>query len=143
MKFENYKAVLANATKTQKKEFTKSVKKLLKENPYQPMKKKCIGNAWFIPYTPTSKLSKQIGVEDGHNYRKNSRANHPATFPEKLPEQCIKLSGVSKGSIIYDPFVGTGTTMIAALKLGMKTIGTDISNDYIKFIKKRILALKN
>ena len=34
----------------------------LKENPYDPKKKKCIGNAWFIPYTPTSRLSKQFGV---------------------------------------------------------------------------------
>ena len=142
MKFENYKDILANASNTQKKEFNKSVKKLLEEIPYEPKKKKCIGNAWFIPYTPTSRLSKQIGVEEDHNYRKNSRANHPATFPEKLPEQCIKFSGIRKDSVVYDPFIGTGTTIVAALKLGMKGIGTDISNKYINFTKKRIRALK-
>ena len=143
MKFSNYKDVLANATKQQKKEFYTELKKLLKENPYVPQKKKCIGNAWYIPYIPTSRLSKQIGVKKERvNYRKNARADHPATFPEKLPEQCIKFSGISKGSVVYDPFIGTGTTIVAALKLGMKCIGTDINNKYINFTKKRIQALK-
>ncbi len=143
MKFKNYKDVLANATDTQKKEFENKVKQLLKEIPYEPEKKKCIGNAWFIPYTPTSKLSKQIGVDKGHNYRKNSRADHPATFPEKLSEQCIKLSGIKKGSIVYDPFLGTGTTLVSAIKLGMIGIGTEINENYNKFSKKRISLSNN
>ena len=138
MKFKNYKDVLANATEVQKKEFENKVRQLLKEIPYEPEKKKCIGNAWFIPYTPTSKLSKQIGVDKGHNYRKNSRADHPATFPEKLSEQCIKLSGIKKGSVVYDPFLGTGTTLVSAIKLGMIGIGTEINDTYIKFSKKRV-----
>ena len=142
MKFKNYKDVLSNASSSQKKEFEKKVKQLLKERPYDPKKKKCIGNAWFIPYTPTSKLSKQIGVEEGHNFRKNSRADHPATFPEKLPEQCIKFSGIKKGSIVYDPFLGTGTTIVSALKLDMFGIGTEINTSYINFTKKRLRKLK-
>jgi site-specific DNA-methyltransferase (adenine-specific) len=140
MKFKNYKDVLSKATSAQKIEFNLKVKKLLKEKPYDPEKKKCIGNAWFIPYTPTSKLSKQIGVTEGHNFRKNSRANHPATYPEQLPIQCIKFSGIKKGSVVYDPFVGTGTTLIAAKKLNMSAIGTDIDSEYIKFSKKRIIS---
>jgi site-specific DNA-methyltransferase (adenine-specific) len=138
LNFENYKDITAKGNDDQKKEFNKLVKKMLEEKPYEPTKKKCIGNVWFIPYTPTSKLSKQIGVEDNHNSRKNSRADHPATFPPKLPEQCIKFSGIKKGSIVYDPFLGTGTTLVAAKKLGMLGIGTDISDEYINFAKKRI-----
>jgi site-specific DNA-methyltransferase (adenine-specific) len=141
MKFKNYKDVLANSNKEQLKEFKKEVEILLKKKPYEPDKKKCIGNAWFIPYTPTSKLSKQIGAEDGHNFRTVARANHPATFPEKLPEQCIKVSGIKKGSIVYDPFLGTGTTIIAALKHGMIGIGTDIDKNYVNFSKRRIEAI--
>ena len=136
MKFKNYLDVLKNATATQKKEFDKSVKKLLKENPYDPKKKKCIGNAWFIPYTPTSRLSKQIGVKGDVNSRENSRGQHPATFPPALPEKCIKVSGIKKGSVVYDPFVGTGTTVVEAVKLGMVGIGTDIDDNFIKFSKK-------
>jgi len=141
MKFKNYKDVLANSNKEQLKEFKTEVENLLKKKPYEPDKKKCIGNAWFIPYTPTSKLSKQIGAEDGHNFRTVARANHPATFPEKLPEQCIKVSGIKKGSIVYDPFLGTGTTIIAALKHGMIGIGTDIDKNYVNFSKRRIEAI--
>ena len=142
MKFSNYKDVLANANNKQKKDFEHKVNLLIKENPYQPTRKKCTGNAWFIPYTPTSKLSKQIGVNEDHNSRKNSRANHPATFPEKLPEQCIKFSGIPKNSIVYDPFVGTGTTIVAAIKIGMIGLGTDINEEYLSFARKRLNALK-
>ena len=139
MKFKNYLDVLKNATSTQKKEFDKSVKKLLKENPYDPKKKKSIGNAWFIPYTQTSRLSKQIGVKGDVNSRENSRGQHPATFPPALPEKCIKVSGIKKGSVVYDPFVGTGTTIVEAVKQGMVGIGTDIDDNFIKFSKKRLL----
>ena len=72
------------------------------------------------------------------NSRENSRGQHPATFPPALPEKCIKVSGIKKGSIVYDPFVGTGTTVVEAVKLGMVGIGTDIDDNFIKFSKKRI-----
>tara|TARA_B100000029_G_scaffold455320_1_gene482456 strand:- start:375 stop:1427 length:1053 start_codon:yes stop_codon:yes gene_type:complete len=138
MKFENYKDVQNNATDKQKKEFYKAVEKRLKEKPYQPDKLKCIGNCWYIPYTPTSKLSKLIGNEGDVNSRKAARANHPATFPPALPEKCIKISGIKKGSLIYDPFVGTGTTIVEAVKLGMIGVGTDISKNFCDFAKKRV-----
>ena len=62
MKYSNYKDVLAKASKKEKDFFFKELKKNLKRN-YVPEKKKCIGNAWYIPYVPTSRLSKQVGVE--------------------------------------------------------------------------------
>lgn len=138
MKFKNYLDVQAKGTNEQKKEFEIKVKELIKQNPYNPTKKKCIGNAWFIPYTPTSRLSKELGVKNDHNSRKNSRADHPATFPEKVSTQCIKFSGIKKDSIVYDPFVGTGTSIVSALKLGMIGIGTDINEGYLSFAKNRI-----
>ena len=54
--------------------------------------------------------------------------------------QCIKFSGIEKGSIVYDPFVGTGTTVLAATILGMKGVGNDIDNDYLDFARNRIMA---
>lgn len=138
MKFENYLDVQKNATEIQKKEFYQALEKRLKDKPYQPDKLKCIGNCWYIPYTPTSRLSKLIGNEGDVNSRKASRADHPATFPPALPEKCIKLSGIKKGSLVYDPFVGTGTTIVEAVKLGMYGIGTDVSKKFCDFAKKRI-----
>lgn len=139
--FKNYKSFLADSGANDKKaDFEKLLGEELLKNPYDPNKPKCIGNAWFIPYTPTSKLSKNIGAESDHNFREVSRGNHPATFPPALPIQCIKFSGIKEGSIVYDPFVGTGTTVVAANIMKMRAIGTDIDKEYIKFSKKRFAA---
>lgn len=107
------------------------------KKPWDPNKKKCIGNAWYIPYTPVSKLAKEAGEED-LGTRESGRGGHPATFPEQLPDMCIRYSGIKPGSIVYDPFNGTGTTVVAAIKNGMYGIGTDIDDDYLSFATKRI-----
>jgi site-specific DNA-methyltransferase (adenine-specific) len=107
------------------------------KKPWDPDKKKCIGNAWFIPYTPVSKLAKEAGVEE-LGTRESGRGGHPATFPEQLPNMCIKFSGIAKGSQVYDPFNGTGTTVLAAVKNGMQGIGTDLDESYLSFSKQRI-----
>jgi site-specific DNA-methyltransferase (adenine-specific) len=107
------------------------------KKPYDPNKKKCIGNAWYIPYTPVSKLAKEAGEEE-LGTRESGRGGHPATFPEQLPDMCIRYSGIAEGSRVYDPFNGTGTTVLAAIKNGMYGIGTDIDDDYLAFSKQRI-----
>ena len=108
-----------------------------KKKPWDPDKKKCIGNAWFIGYTPVSKLAKEAG-EDELGTRESGRGGHPATFPEQLPDMCIKFSGIQPGSRVYDPFNGTGTTVLAAIKNGMYGIGTDLDIEYLDFSKQRI-----
>ncbi len=138
--YANYKTFLSDSTEEEKDKFESLLDKVISENPYDPNKPKCIGNAWFIPYTPTSKLSKKIGAKYDHNFREISRGNHPATFPLQLPMQCIKFSGIKKESIVYDPFVGTGTTVLAAHMLNMKGVGTDIDEDYLSFAEKRVIA---
>lgn len=138
MKFKNWSDLKENATPEQMSEFDKILNEMLEKNPYDPDKKKCIGNAWFIPYTPTSKLVKEAGVGTDSGSRELGRGNHPATYPEGLPTQCIKYSGIPKGSTVYDPFNGTGTTIVSALKCGMNGIGTDIDQDYLDFSKNRI-----
>lgn len=136
--FTNWKDLNENGSDQQLKEFEVILDELLKKNPYDPDKKKCIGNAWYIPYTPTSKLAKQAGAENDTGSREKGRGGHPATYPEGLSTQCIKYSGIKEGSVVYDPFVGTGTTIISAVQLGMKCIGTDIDKSYLDFAKHRI-----
>lgn len=138
LKFSNWMDIKTNGTPKQLKEFENILTDLLKKNPYNPDKKKCIGNAWFIPYTPTSKLAKEMGVENDTGTRDGSRGGHPATFPETLPDMCIKFSGISKGSRVYDPFIGTGTTILAAIKNDMYGIGTDLDQEYLNFSLQRI-----
>lgn len=137
-KYTNWTEFKNNATQEQKSDFELQLADHLKNNPYDPDKKKCIGNAWYIPYTPTSKLAKESGAENDTGSREKGRGGHPATYPEGLPIQCIKYSGIAQGSAVYDPFIGTGTTIIAAVKMGMIGVGTDIDQSYIDFAKNRI-----
>jgi site-specific DNA-methyltransferase (adenine-specific) len=84
-----------------------------------------------------------MGAENDTGTRDGSRGGHPATFPETLPEMCIKFSGISEGSRVYDPFIGTGTTVLAAVKNNMYGIGTDIDSDYLAFCRRRLDNMLN
>ena len=84
---------------------------------------RCRGNTWYVPYDTISN-------------RKKHRGSHPATFPVALAEMCIKFSGVN--GIVLDPFMGSGTTAVAAKKLGLNYIGFDVDADYIAFAEDRI-----
>lgn len=66
----------------------------------------------------------------------------PATLIKRLTqsELCIKLLKLyaKKGDTIYDPFMGTGTTAVAAHQLGMKCYGSEISPAQVEYANKRI-----
>lgn len=85
---------------------------------------RCRGNVWFIPYDTIQ--------------NKDQKGKHPAIFPEKLVEYCIKLHGFSKNTLIIDPFLGTGTTLVVAKKLNLNGIGIDIDQYYINYARERI-----
>jgi len=62
---------------------------------------------------------------------------HPATFPNKLPYDFIECF-TPKGGVVLDPFVGSGTTTVAAKNLGYKYIGIDITPEYCAIAEKRM-----
>ena len=62
---------------------------------------------------------------------------HFAVFPEAIPENCIKIAS-KPGDTVLDCFLGTGTTLIVAAKLGRKGIGYDISEDYCQLARERL-----
>lgn len=61
---------------------------------------------------------------------------HPATFPDQLPYDFIQCFCPPEG-IVLDPFVGSGTTTVAAINLNRKYIGIDISEEYCLLARKR------
>ncbi len=65
------------------------------------------------------------------------RIGHPAPFPLELPKRCIKLFSYV-GDTVLDPFLGSGTTVIAACKLGRRSIGVEIDEKYYKMAIERI-----
>jgi site-specific DNA-methyltransferase (adenine-specific) len=86
---------------------------------------RCRGNTWFIPYeTVQSKAGK---------------FRHPGTFPVMLPQWCIRLCGKT-APVVLDPFVGTGSTMVAAQREGARGIGIDIDPAYLAIARARLLA---
>jgi len=62
---------------------------------------------------------------------------HFAVFPLELVEPCV-LAGSEEGDMVLDPFAGSGTTGIAALKHGRKFVGVDLNKEYIQIAKDRI-----
>lgn len=85
------------------------------------------GNVWFIPYET------RVG-----NYK--NPMLHPAEFPVKLPYLCIKLNGIKQDMIVYDPFMGIGSTALASKSLGVSYVGTEIDLKYIEIAEKRIIG---
>lgn len=63
--------------------------------------------------------------------------NHSAAFPVELPEWFIKLF-TDTGGVILDPFMGSGTTALAAVQLGRSFVGIDINPEYITLAQERI-----
>ena len=65
---------------------------------------------------------------------------HPARFPLELPQRCIKLFSF-EGDTVLDPFLGSGTTMEAAIKLRRKAIGIELSSKYHKIAFRRLKSI--
>jgi len=65
------------------------------------------------------------------------RIGHPAPFPLELPRRCIKLFSFVEDTVL-DPFMGSGTTGVACLKLNRNFIGIEKESDYVKIAQARI-----
>jgi site-specific DNA-methyltransferase (adenine-specific) len=78
---------------------------------------RCRGNTWFIPYETIQS--------------RDTDRPHPATFPPRVPEYCFRLHGVSRLGTVMDPFLGLGSSAIAAGRLGLDFIGVEIDAHYL------------
>ena len=65
------------------------------------------------------------------------REGHPAPFPIELARRCIRLS-TWPGEVIFDPFAGSGTTLLAARQLGRRAIGIEASAAYCELAARRL-----
>src|SRR5207344_384980 len=65
------------------------------------------------------------------------RVGHPAPFPVELPEQLIRLY-TFKDDLVLDPFMGSGSALVAAAKLGRRYVGYDLDNGYVEVARQRV-----
>ena len=70
------------------------------------------------------------------------RSKHPAIFPEKLVKDHI-ISWSNENDLVYDPFMGSGTTAKMSLVNNRNYIGSEVSEDYCKIAEKRIESAQN
>lgn len=66
------------------------------------------------------------------------RVKHPAPFPVELPKRCIKLF-TFVGDTVLDPFLGSGSTLIACVLLNRRGIGVEIDRNYCEIAKQRLI----
>ncbi len=71
---------------------------------------------------------------------KASKIGHPAPFPIELPTRLMKMLSWTN-SVVYDPFMGSGTTAIAAVQNNRTYIGSEISKEYCNIANERILKI--
>ena len=67
------------------------------------------------------------------------QVGHPAPFPEELPRRAIQLYTFSD-EVVLDPFMGTGSTALAAVKNGRHFVGYDVSSEYVNLAEQRLEA---
>lgn len=102
----------------------------------------CVGNR-INCLTPKEWLKSQIGVWQFFYEKRDIRDKeiHPATFPISLSKKVIELF-THKGELVLDPFVGSGTTLVAAQDLDRNAVGFDLHKKYIDVCKDRLSATR-
>jgi len=122
-------------------------------NPIKDRKNKCSGHPFAGTVRQKDGTTKPVsGIEKGKNVgefgkrfnvwqlneEKNSKAHgHPAMFPMRLAKDHI-ISWSDAGQTILDPFMGSGTTLVACAKLGRKGIGIELDPGYFQIACDRV-----
>jgi site-specific DNA-methyltransferase (adenine-specific) len=88
--------------------------------------RRCRGNTWFIPYATIQSRDRD--------------RPHPATFPARLPDYCLRLHGRDRLGLVLDPFLGLGSTAVACALLGVPFIGIELDETYLADAVERTRA---
>jgi len=81
----------------------------------------CPGDVWFLPHETTGATVKKV---------------HRHEFPLELARRLVMISGIPKGSTVFDPFAGGGTTCYAAHSCGMNSVGYDVNKSAVDTLRR-------
>jgi site-specific DNA-methyltransferase (adenine-specific) len=101
---------------------------LFRKGKRTPMLDEVLGvntHSFFVIATPQSNWNEEV-------------KQHPAQWPEELPRRIIARS---PGETVFDPFIGSGTTAVAAKKLGRHFLGFEINPEYCRISEERLALL--
>ena len=70
------------------------------------------------------------------------KVGHPAPFPVALPQRLIELY-TYLGDLVLDPFLGSGTTAVAAASTGRRYVGFDVEADYLELARERLAEIES
>ena len=92
-----------------------------------------------------SKMASTLTMEEWNEYFSShwtfcgaKQNRHIAVFPEELPKRLIRMFSFV-GDTVFDPFMGSGTTALAATKLGRNSIGYELNKDFRAFYKEKVI----
>jgi len=97
--------------------------------PFNPLKGRNKRDVWVLPTAQFS--AKKYGMD----------IDHFAVFPEEIPRICID-AGCPPGGAVLDPFMGSGTTAVVAMRMSRKWIGIELNPNYCELIVKRVKKLE-
>lgn len=92
---------------------------------------------WLTKDRPKVHKNNAIYRTEVWRFPPSKKNEHPASFPLELPYNCILLT-TDENDLVFDPFVGSGTTGVACKMLHRNFIGTDISENYINLANNNI-----
>lgn len=100
---------------------------------------------WKRDHKGTSDITRDefLNYSLGHwsfSGEKKKKVGHPAPFPLELPKRLIKLFSYVSDTI-FDPFAGSGSTLVAAKMLSRSFLGTEINKSYCEIAEKRLLEV--
>jgi len=91
---------------------------------------------WFIAGKTWQWNQEMVGLGTIWRIPKEQNKPHPVAFPTEIPARCIAAT-TTAGGIVLDPFMGSGTTLVAAKNLGRKAVGIEIEERYCEIAAQR------
>jgi len=95
---------------------------------------------WFCTKSDSYMLDTRFALSNWMEIKENDYQYHPSQRKVSLMEILI-LSSTKKGDFVFDPFMGSGTTLVAAKQLGRKYLGIELDRDYCMIAEKRLEEL--
>lgn len=92
---------------------------------------------WFVRGATWQWNQEMVGLGTIWRVPREQNKAHPVAYPQEIPSRCIRAT-TQPGDAVLDPFMGSGTTLVAAKNLGRRAIGIEIEERYCEIAARRL-----